>query len=146
MEMFFFRGVDCRTDEENGGKILAKGDAEQLVFFAGDSTVMIGNELNTIDASSRNAMHGHNICSDQYKTTYVSFTTDRLTAEKFATNSGRMDGYVYVICAKALSELGISYSFQEAQVNNHEFEVLVNLAGFDSLPHAAIIEKLSIAV
>ncbi|WP_336417750.1 hypothetical protein [Pseudomonas sp. SED1] len=145
MEMLY-RGVDCRTDEESGGKIRAKGDAEQLIFFAGDSTVMAGNELNTTDASSRNAMHGHNICSDQYTTTYVSFTTDRPTAEKLATNSGGTDGYIYVISAKALSELGIAYSSQEAQVNSHEFEVLVNLAGFDSLPQPAIIEKISITV
>ncbi|NLT99608.1 MAG: hypothetical protein GXW88_03040 [Pseudomonas lundensis] len=145
MEMLY-RGVNCRADEENGGKIRAKGDAEQLVFFAGDSTVMAGNELNTIDASSRNAMHGHNICSDQYKTTYVSFTTDRPTAEKFATISGGVDGYIYVISTEALNELGISYSSQEAQVNSNEFEVLVNLAGFDSLPQPAIIEKISITV
>ncbi|WP_223543972.1 hypothetical protein [Pseudomonas sp. BF-B-28] len=139
-----YRGVDCQTDEKFGGKIQAKGLSEELTFMAGDSMVMVGNELNTIDASHRNAMHGHNICSDSYGTTFVSFTTDLKTAERFATGDGCSDGYVYVVDVSILDKLGMGYSAQAAQVNDHEFEVLVNLAGFEQLPEAAIIEKKAV--
>ncbi|MCE7762905.1 hypothetical protein GQL56_09645 [Pseudomonas putida] len=141
MEMLY-RGVDCQTDEGNAGKIRAKGNVEQLVFMAGNTSTMAGNSFNTVGISSRNAMHAHNICSDTYKTTYVSFTTDRKVAERFATIGGLADGYVYVVSARALDELGIEYSSQPAQINDKEHEVLVNLAGVDAIPASAIAEKI----
>ncbi len=141
-----YRGISCQYDEINGGKIKAKGYSDVLEFMAGDSQVMAGNSLNTICASTRNAMHGHNICSDTYKTTYVSFTTDLKVAEKFATADSNTDGYIYVIDISVLEALGVECSSQEAQINDHEFEVLVNLVDFDHLPSSAILEKIFVQV
>lgn len=145
MELLY-RGVSYDTDGINGGKIRAKGDIEELEFMAGNSQVMAGNSFNTICRSQRNAMHAQNICSDTYKTTYVSFTTDLTVAEKFATENGVTDGYIYVVKVAALVEHGIEYFSQEAQVNDNEFEVHVNLAGFDYLPIFIILEKRIILV
>ena len=146
MMKVLYRGVNCQLDEENGGQVRAKGDINKLEFMAGNSQIMAGNMLNTIGESSRNAMHGHNICSDTYKTSYVSFTTDLMTAEKFATFGGCVNGYVYVVSVLALDELGIHLSTQEAQMNDHAFEVLVDLVGLEYLPDFVIIGKRSVLV
>ena len=141
-----YRGVNFQLDEENGGKIRAKGDVNELEFMAGNDQLMAGNMLNTIGPSRRNAMHGHNFCSDTYVTSYVSFTTDLKVAEKFATCEGSISGYVYVVSILALNKLKINYSTQEAQVNDHESEVLVDLFGFEYLPCSVVLDKISILV
>ena len=141
-----YRGVNCQLDKENGGQVRAKGDANKLEFMAGNSQIFAGNMLNTIGESMRNAMHGHNICSDTYKTSYVSFTTDLTTAKKFATFEGCASGYVYVVSVLALDELGIRYFLQDAQINDHEFEVFVDLVNVEYLPSSAILEKRPVLV
>lgn len=118
MELLY-RGVSTKCDAISGAQIKAKGKNEELEFMAGDSNVMVGNSLNTSHPSQRNAMHGHNICSDLYKTSFVSFTTSFEVAEKFATDDGYVEGYVYIIDTSVLRELGITYSAQDAQVNCH---------------------------
>lgn len=138
---FLYRGVSTEFDSSAGARIKAKGEDEELEFMAGDDQVMVGNSLNTIAASQRNAMHGHNICSEIYKTSFVSFTTDFKVAEKFATDLGYANGYVYVVKTSVLDKLGIPYKSQRAQVDDEEQEVLVNLTGFECLPESAIVEK-----
>lgn len=136
-----YRGVSFDYDSKARAMIQAKGEGDELVFMAGDDRVMTGNTLNTMEASRRNAMHGHNICSDLYKTSFVSFTTDLKIAEKFATDAGFSNGYIYVVKTSILDELGITYMSQGAEANEGEREVLVNLSGRDHLPELAIIEK-----
>lgn len=138
---YLYRGVNCELDIQFCGEIRPKGAEDVMGFMAGDNCVLAGNSLNTIDSSQRNAMHGHNLCSDLYNTSFVSFTTDLETAKKFATYDGSMNGFIYVVSPSTLEELEIGYVSPEAQVNDTEFEVLVNLIGLKALPSAAIIEK-----
>ena len=138
---YLYRGVNCELDIQFCGEIRPKGAEDEMVFMAGDNCVLAGNSLNTIDPSQRNAVHGHNLCSDLYKTAFVSFTSDLKTAEKFATYDGSSNGFIYVVSSSTLDKLGIRYASPEAQVNDTEFEVLVNLIGLKALPSAAIIEK-----
>ena len=138
---YLYRGVNCELDTQFCGEIRPKGTEDVMEFMAGDNCVLAGNSLNTIGSSQRNAMHGHNLCSDMYKTSFVSFTADLKTAEKFATYDGTLNGFIYVVSPSILDELEVGYASQEAQVNDTEFEVLVNLNGLKALPVAAIIEK-----
>lgn len=146
--MNLYRGITETMLREDNGDLKAKG-TEYLLTFTADSThIYAGNDYITVAPSKQTAAHLHNYCSDTYKTSYISCTTDLDIARKFATYNGFLDGYIF--------ELSIPNDIYETvKVDDHnlsstnpdEHEILINLYDFDlKVPKNWIIKKTLIKV
>ena len=146
--MNLYRGITETMLREDNGDLKAKG-TEYLLTFTADSThIYAGNDYITVAPSKQTAAHLHNYCSDTYKTSYISCTTDLDIARKFATYNGFLDGYIF--------ELSIPNDIYETvKVDDHnlsstnpdEHEILINLYDSDlKVPKNWIIKKTLIKV
>lgn len=142
MSLKIYRGVSGSLDAQNGGKILRKGTRDELEVEFGDDNACFGIDSLEFGSSPSNAQYFHNICSDTYQTSYVSFTTSEDRARWFATNENTESGWVYVTDTDLLENVGIGFKSEPGErVNSHEAEILVNLIVHDHLPEDLIIEK-----
>ena len=142
MSLKIYRGVSGSLDTKNGGKVLRKGTRDELEVEFGDDNACFGTDALEFGNSPSNAQYFHNICSDAYPTSYVSFTTSEDRARWFATNENSESGWVYVTDTDLLEGVGIGFRSEIGErVNSHEAEVLVNLIAHDHLPEDLIIEK-----
>lgn len=140
--MRLYRGVNEKLDAQNGGVIFAKGSSDVLAGEFDDDKFQFGEEALEFGYSASNAAFFHNDCSDFHPTSYVSFTSDSKTAERFATDGGFVNGWVYVVDTEQLESAGISVRENEsAVINSHESEWLVNLIGRPHLPLELVVRK-----
>jgi len=143
--MLIYRGVNKVLDASTGGLIAPKGSRDELEIECGDINAAFGNETLAFGSSSGNARYLHSVCSDDYKTSYVSFTTKENVARSFSTSKNLEPGWVYVTDTDLLSAAGIGILDNSVGVDNEaEAEVLVNLIGHQHLPEELILKKYSI--
>ena len=137
--MNLYRGITEMMLREDNGDLKAKG-TEYLLTFTADSThIYAGNDYITVAPSKQTAAYLHNYCSDTYKTSYISCTTDLDIARKFATYNGFLDGYIYETIKVDDHNL--------SSTNPDEHEILINLYDFDlKVPINWIIKKTLIKV
>lgn len=143
--MKIYRGVSSSLDAQNGGKVLRKGARDELEVEFGDDNACFGVDALEFGRSPSNAQYLHNICSDAYPTSYVSFTASEDRARWFATNEHSEPGWVYVTDTDLLDGAGIGFRAERGErVNSHEEEVLVNLIDRQCLPEELIIKKYGV--
>lgn len=141
--MIVYRG-DCK--EVCSSQICSKGFDIEAEIMAGNDDVFVGNMGITIHPSENNSAHLHNICSYQYKSGWLSCTTEYEVAYKFATAGNIREGSIFTIEVpdKIYEKISKSDHNIYAQ-NNGEFEVLLNLSNYEQkIPKEWVIERTDV--
>ncbi|ENX1090526.1 hypothetical protein EJY09_07680, partial [Neisseria gonorrhoeae] len=73
----------------------------------------------------KNAVYAHQIETDLYDGCYISTTTDKEIAKKFATSSGIENGYIYVLNRDLFGQYSIFEYEVEHPENPDEKEVTI---------------------
>ncbi|MFJ2710837.1 hypothetical protein ACIOZM_08080 [Pseudomonas sp. NPDC087346] len=143
--MLIYRGVNTILDAYCSGLIKPKGLRAELEVECGDANANFGVDSLELGSSPSTAQYLHNICSDTYQTSYVSFTTSEEEARRFATSGKMESGWVYVTDTEMLEAVGISAGAEPGErLNSDEAEVLVNLTDHEFLPAKLIIKKYGV--
>lgn len=124
--MIVYRGISADGDFDV--QITAKGTEVEAEIMAGNDDVYVGNESLTIYPSKSNGANLQNVCSDKYKTGWLSCTSNYETACEFATAKNLQEGIVLTISIPDDIYHQITYSeHNHYAIEDNENEILINM-------------------
>lgn len=142
MYQLLYRGVSKQMDAQNHGQIIASGSTTKVVAKH-DGKIRYDGKF-TYGPSVDNTARAQQISGGLYDASAVSMTTSEAIARHFATSGNTEDGFIYVIDAEKLADVGIfSFQFSDSE-HPHEMEVTLVLSAHDSIPTDIIIKKYEV--
>lgn len=139
---YIYRGVCKIDDDKNQGELRPKGNfIEVEVTF--DSSLRWDSDL-TWNESEINTVLAHQNESGQYGGCFVSFTTDKSVAVKFATSNNMEEGYVYVVDEELLPKYGVVSKVVSTPEHPDESEVSLRAQNGGVLPAEIVVGKYKV--
>lgn len=137
-----YHGVNKIMDEQNGGRLIPKGNLVEVAAKAdgkikADGTFMAG-------PCESNTARAHQIESDLYGNAGISTSRSENTAILFATTNFCEEGYVYVIDETLLLSANVTAHEFPDPLYPHEQEVTLIASSGGVLPDCLIIQKYSV--
>lgn len=133
-----YRGVSDVGDRINGGMIIPAG-IEGEVTARYDGLISYDGKFQ-YGPSTDNTARAHQINTGTYGARCVSTSRSKMVAADFASNFGRVIGWVYVIDEARLAQFGIiAKEFIDPLYD--EAEVTLILPNEDPLPQELIVKK-----
>lgn len=139
MGNFLYRGISCQQDEQNNGQLKPKGNKAEVAIRYDGKFKYDGKA--THGPNVKNAVYAHQIETGLYDGCYISTTTDKEIAKKFATSSGIENGYIYVLNRDLFGQYSIFEYEVEHPENPNEKEVTIRAEDCGCIPEEVIIAK-----
>ena len=138
-----YRGVNKKDDETNSGKIIPKGNVEDVVPLMDGKWKADGKFK--FGPCKSNTARAHQIETGLYGACAVSTSRSEMQAIKFATSGYLEEGYIYVIDESVLESLNIVPHEFSDPLYPEEIEVTLVLKSNDPIPDIAIVEKYEVS-
>ena len=137
-----YRGVNKTTDQQNGDRLLPKGNVVEVIPLADGNCKADGTFYG--GPCETNTARAHQIDSGLYCGCGISTSRSEQIAIRFATSDYVEEGYVYVIDETLLASANVvCYEFDDP-VNPHEKEVTLIEGSGEALPQHVIVEKYAV--
>lgn len=131
-----YRGVSKEMDAKNQGLLRAKG-SNILVIAKHDGVIRADGKF-SYGPSERNTARAQQIDGSPYSPCAISTSSSENIARHFATSGNTEDGFVYVMDAEKLAEVGILLFELPDTEHPHEKEVTLVLQSLDFIPSEKI--------
>ena len=137
-----YRGINKSADEKNGGKLVPKGRAAEVVPLM-DSRFRFDGKFK-LGPCQTNTARAHHIDSGLYEGCGISTSRSEAVAIKFATSDYAEEGFVYVIREDILDEVGVTAHEFDDPLEPQEKEVTLIESTGGAIPIEVIVEKYEV--
>jgi len=140
---YLYRGVSKELDNKLGGKIIGRGNKEELTMLIGKySDIHIGNFI--IGADKKNTARLQHIQNGLENGCAISSSKSLKVAKEFATNHYSTDGYVYIFDREILEKYSVELIDLDEPLHPYEVEITLIVPNCKELPKEAIIDKFEV--
>ena len=150
-----YRGVCDEEDLINAGQLRPKGRSSHVLMTHGDSELLIKQGKKGIlrdgsitrYESETNAVRSQHIESGLNDNCFLSFTTSRDVALRFATRTTdgeRTNGFIYVVDQARFEQYGVTALEVPSAYFPGETEVCVRASDCGDLPQGIVVRKVAV--
>jgi hypothetical protein len=143
MKNYLYRGVSIVDDVENNGELLPKGEHSSTPVYMGQEGACFGAGY-TFGSSEGNAVRAHQVNTAMNNGCYISTSSSKEVAIKFATIDNMVDGYIYTLDSDLFSKYGVVSHILPGVENTVEYEVSIRAIDNGRIPVEVIISKESV--
>ena len=140
IEHYLYRGVSEIDDKENDGKLLPKGKDPSVPVYFGQKGACFGGGY-TFGSSEGNAVRAHQVETGMNNGCYISTSSCKNVARRFATIGNLVDEYIYTLDSTLFSEYGVISHILPGSENTGEYEVSIRAKNNGPIPKEVIINK-----